>query len=330
MKLLVIGGTRFVGRALIAEALEQGMEVTMFNRGKSNPDLFPEVEKLVGDRDDDLEALKGRKWDAVVDTCGYIPRHVRDSAELLKDNVEHYTFISTISVYPMPIPPEGVTEEGELGRMDDPTVEEINGETYGPLKVLCEEAISEIMDGRATHIRAGLIIGPHDPTDRFTYWPVRVAEGGEMLAPGDHDRPMQYIDARDLAKWTLHATVNKLSGAFNSTGPAKTRSIGEMLEISKAVTGSDTKFTWVSDKFLADNEIAPWSHLPLYVPAEMVGIHTSKCDKAIAAGLTYRPLEETVRDLLAWNATRPADREKTDPSITREREAELLKLWHEA
>ena len=218
MKLLVIGGTRFVGRALIEEALKQGMEVTMFNRGKSNPEIFPDVEKLVGDRDDDLEALKGRKWDAVVDTCGYIPRHVKMTAELLKDNIEHYTFISTISVYPFPIPEDGVDEEGELARMDDPTVEEINGETYGALKVLCEEAIDEIMDGRATHIRAGLIIGPHDPTDRFTYWPVRVAEGGEMLAPGDPTVPMQYIDARDLAKWTLHCTVNKLTGAYNSTG----------------------------------------------------------------------------------------------------------------
>ena len=329
MKLLVIGGTRFVGRALVAEALAQGMDVTMFNRGQSNPDLFPEVEKLVGDRDNDLEALKGRRWDAVVDTCGYIPRHVRDSAKLLKDAVDHYTFISTISVYAMTDPSQGVDEASEVGQMEDETVEEITGETYGPLKVLCEETITDIMGGRATHIRAGLIIGPHDPTERFTYWPVRVAEGSEMLAPGDPDRPMQYIDARDLAKWTLHATKNKLSGAFNSTGPARQRSIGEMLAICKAVTGSDVTFTWADDEFLAANEIQPWTHLPLYVPANMVGIHLANNDKAITAGLTYRPLEETVRDLLAWNAARPADREKRDPSITREREQELLKAWHE-
>ena len=171
MKLLVIGGTRFVGRALIEEALKQGMEVTMFNRGKSNPEIFPDVEKLVGDRDNDLEALKGRKWDAVVDTCGYIPRHVKMTAELLKDNVEHYTFISSISVYPDYSLPK-LDEQTPVGTMEDETVEEVNPETYGPLKALCEQAAEEAMPGRVLHVRAGLIVGPYDRSDRFSYWQV--------------------------------------------------------------------------------------------------------------------------------------------------------------
>lgn len=328
MKLLILGGTRFVGRALVEEAQAQGHEVTMFNRGQSNPDLYPDVEQLKGDRDGDLDALKGKTWDAVIDTCGYVPRLVRDSAELLADVVDQYTFISSISVY-ADFSEVGINEDSPLGKMEDETVETIDGETYGPLKALCEKTIDEVMNGRSLHIRAGLIVGPHDQSDRFSYWPYRVDRGGEVLAPDNPDGFVQYIDVRDLAKWTIMATEQKITGPFNLTGPASPLTMGTLLETCKQTNGGDATFTWVDEAFILENEIAPWTELPLWVgsDASFAGFDTVDCSKAIAQGLNFRPLADTVRDTLVWLKTRPADYEWKN-GLAAEKEANVLKAWH--
>ena len=326
MKLLVIGGTRFLGRAIVAEALADGHEITLFNRGQSNPDLYTEVETLVGDRDGGLDVLNGRSWDAVIDTCGYAPRLVRDSATKLKDAVEHYTFISSLSVY-SDTAKAGQDESGALGTIEDETVEEITGETYGPLKVLCEQVVTEVMGTeRALNVRAGLIVGPHDLSDRFTYWPARVARGGEVLAPGSPDSGVQFVDVRDLAAWTVHATEAKLPGPYNATGSATRLTMGEVLQTCQEASGSEARFTWVSEAFLLENEVGAYVEIPLWVPAEYAGFDSFNCRKAIQAGLTFRPLAETVRDTLTWQATRPADYEWRG-GLTPEREAELLQKW---
>src|SRR5436305_843135 len=264
MRLLIIGGTVFLGRHLVEAALQRGHEVTLFNRGQHNPELFPEVEKLRGDRDGELSALKGRTWDAVIDTCGYFPRVVRQSAGLLADSVGHYTFISSISVFPEDVPP-GTTENAPLLSMDDETVEEITGETYGPLKVLCERAVEEELPGRTLIIRPGLIVGPNDPTDRFTYWPVRVARGGRTLAPGRPERLIQFIDVRDLAEWNIRMVEDRKTGIFNANGPNYDLSMGSLLESCKDVSGSDAEFVWVSEDFLTENGVGEWMDMPLWV-----------------------------------------------------------------
>jgi 2'-hydroxyisoflavone reductase len=307
MKLLILGGTRFVGRALVESALANGHEVTLFNRGQSNPDLYPEVEQLRGDRDGGLDALRGRQWDAVIDTCGYVPRLVGDSARLLADAVAHYTFISSISVY-ADFNRAGIDENHPLATMPDETVETIDGETYGPLKVLCEKVVDEAMNGRSLQVRAGLIVGPHDPTDRFSYWPYRAAQGGEVLAPGSPDAPVQFIDVRDLAAWTVQAAERQLTGAYNATGPAAPLSMQSLLHTCREVSGSDAVFTWVDEAVILENEIAPWTELPLWLPGEDgAAFGGVDCRKAQANGLTYRPLADTIRDTLAWLHTRPAD-----------------------
>ena len=325
MKLLIMGGTRFLGRAIVDAALDAGHELTLFNRGQSNPDLYVDVEQLVGDRDGGLDVLKRRKWDAVIDTCGYVPRLVGDSAMLLADAVDQYTFISTISVYDQ-YDIANMDESGHLGTMEDESIEEVNGETYGPLKVLCEKRIGEVMNGRSLNVRAGLIVGPYDLSDRFTYWPFRVAKGGDVLAPGNPVVPVQFVDVRDIAAWTVHATEAKLTGSYNVTGPEDKLTMQQVVETCRDVSGSAAKFTWVSDAFLQENEVGAYVQMPLWVPEEMVGFSTINCQKAIAAGLTFRPLAETVRDTLDWQATRPADYEWRG-GLKPEREAELLTIW---
>lgn len=328
MKLLIIGGTRFVGRALVEAAQARGDEVTLFNRGKSNPDLYPNVETVVGDRDGGLDVLQGRTWDGVIDTCGYVPRLTRDSATFLKDAVPHYTFISTISVYDSLTEPN-MDESAALGTIEDETTEEITGESYGPLKVLCERSIDEVMNGRSTHIRAGLIVGSHDQSDRFTYWPVRVDRGGEVLAPGDKDEPVQFIDVRDLAAFTLKATEAQLRGAYNCTGPDYALSMETFLHTCRDVAQSNATYTWVPDAFLQEQEVGAYVQLPLWIPAEYAGFNRVNNEKAQAAGLSYRPLVETIGDTLAWAKTRPTDWEWR-AGLSAEREAELLRLWHDS
>ncbi|MFN8374194.1 MAG: NAD-dependent epimerase/dehydratase family protein [Anaerolineae bacterium] len=337
MKLLILGGTRFVGRHITEAALARGHQVTLFNRGKSNADLFPQAEKLYGDRDTGdvtsiAEAVRaGATWDAVIDVNGYVPRAVRQITEALAGAVKRYVFISSISVYASPIP-RGVDENGTLQTLADETTEEITGETYGGLKVLCELAAEAAFPGAALIIRPGLVVGPEDPSERFTYYPARAAKGGEMLAPGSGDDPIQFIDARDLAAFTLHATEQGFTGVYNATGPATTLTMREALDACQQAAANDLRLTWVDEAFLQEKEVAAWTDMPLWIPAssEDGAIHTANVGKAIAAGLTYRPLLDTVRDTMAWEASRPADAPRRPGfGISLEREAELLKAWHE-
>ncbi len=326
MKLLILGGTRFLGRAIVEAALEAGHNLTLFHRGQTNPDLFPDVEHIVGDRDGGLDGLAGRQWDAVIDTCGYVPRLVEQSARLLAPNVGHYTFISSLSVYADPSQ-TNMAEDAPVATIEDETVEEITGETYGALKVLCENVVVDIMGQRGLSVRSGLIVGPHDPTDRFTYWPARLERGGEVLAPGDAASPVQFVDVRDLAAWTLAATERALSGPYNVTGPASILTMGEVLDSCQRAATQPSELTWVSGSFLQAQEVAPYTEMPLWVPAEYAGYGTFNIDRALATGIVYRPLDETVQDTLAWQATRSSDYEWRG-GLSVEREAELLAAWH--
>ncbi len=323
MKILILGGTRFLGRAIAEAALASGHTLTLFNRGQSGPDLFPGVEALRGDRTVDLSALAGRTWDAVVDPSGYFPRVVGASADALRDHVGHYVFISSISVYARP---SASGEEDPVGTIEDPTVETITGGTYGPLKALCEQAAVTRFPGRALIVRPGLIDGPHDPTDRFSYWPWRIAHGGAVLAPGRPDRGVQVIDARDLAEWTLRLIGSCTTGVFNATSPAGAITLGGLLETAQRISGSDARVSWADEAWLLGQGVAEWSDMPVWVPEsdpEMTGFFDVPVARAVAAGLTFRPLEATVRDTLAWLATRPADH-AWRAGLTRAREAELL------
>jgi 2'-hydroxyisoflavone reductase len=310
MKILIIGGTRFLGRHLVHSANGRGHQVTLFNRGLTNPDVFPQVETILGDREKDLAELLGHEWEAVIDTCGYVPRIVRLSAQSLEGSVSHYVFISSISAY-AGFSKVGIDESDPVGKMEDETVEEITGETYGPLKALCERAVQETYRERSLIIRPGLIVGPYDPTDRFTYWPVRVARGGAVLAPEEPAAPVQIIDARDLSDFIIKLIEENASGIFNATGPDYELTMGAMLETCKQISNSDADFKWASVEFLARHEVAPWSDMPVWIPntEEDAGFSRVDISKAIKAGLKFRPLEETVRDTLEWVATRPSDRE---------------------
>jgi 2'-hydroxyisoflavone reductase len=324
MRILIIGGTRFLGRHLVEAALDRSHDVTLFNRGKSNPDLFPRLETILGDREQDINKLNGRIWDAVIDVAGYLPRIVRLSAEVLKENVARYVFISTISVY-RDFKEIGIAESYPVGTLENETVEEITGETYGPLKALCEQVVQNIYGMRALIVRPGLIVGSHDPTDRFTYWPVRVARGGEVLAPQGPDALIQIVDVRDLADFIINLIQNHAFGVYNATGPDYELTIGKLLEVSKQVSGSDANFRWASVDFLNRHKVEAWSDMPTWVPDDEEGVGLSHVDvsKAIAAGLKFRPLDETVRDTLEWAQTRPADHQWR-AGLTAEREAEVL------
>jgi 2'-hydroxyisoflavone reductase len=328
MKILIIGGTRFAGRHLVESALERGHELTLFHRGRTNPGLFPQVETIPGDRETDLDKLKGRRWDAVIDTCGYFPRLVRHSAQALKESLAQYVFISTVSVY-ADYDAIGIDENYALATMDDETVEEITETTYGPLKVLCEQVVQETYPAGALILRPGLIAGPYDHTDRFTYWPVRVARGGNVLAPVGPDESTQFIHARDLADFAIQCIEEKSTGVFNLVGPKEPCPFGELLETCKQVSGSDANFIWASAEFIAENNIAPWSELPLWVPeSEGRGFSRVSNARARAAGLTFKPTEEIVRKTLVWARSRPADYELR-AGLKPEREAELLKKLEE-
>jgi 2'-hydroxyisoflavone reductase len=325
MKILIIGGTRFVGRHLVNSARARGHEVTLFNRGQSNPNLFGQVEKIRGDRERDLDQLTGT-WDAVIDTCGYFPRIVRMSAEALKNKVERYVFISSISVY-SDFSKIGINESAPVGKIEDETFEEITGESYGPLKALCEKAVQDVFGIDSLIIRPGLIVGPHDPTDRFTYWPVRVARGGDVLAPEKPETPIQIVDVRDLSDFIIELIQQNVSGVFNATGPDHELTLGALLDTCKLVSASDAKFKWASAEFLEKNKVAAWSDMPVWVPdtAEDAGFSRVNISKAVKAGLKFLSLEETVRDTIKWTSERASDYE-WKAGITSEREAELLKL----
>jgi len=327
MNILILGGTKFLGRHLVESALSRGHEVTLFNRGRTNPNLFPQLETIIGDREHDIAKLTGRAWDAVIDVAGYVPRIVRLSATGLERSGGRYVFISSISAYAS-LAKAGVNESDPLATMADESIEEITGETYGPLKVLCEKVVQETFGGeRALIIRPGLIVGPHDGTDRFTYWTQRVARGGDVFAPDRPDVLTQIIDVRDLAEFIIKLIEDNAGGVFNATGPDYELNFGTLLETCKQVSGSDAQFKWTSLDFMTQNNVAPWSDMPAYIPDVGEDAEFAKVDvsKAIKAGLKFRPLQETVRDTLAWANTRPVDHEWR-AGLQEERERELLKL----
>lgn len=296
MTILVLGGTGFIGPHMVRYAMSRGHTVTLFNRGRTNPHLFPELEKLVGDRDGDLAALEGRRFDAVIDNSGFVPRHVRDSAELLADS-GRYMFVSSISAY-KDLTPDGITEDYEVGRLEDPTVEEVAGATYGPLKALCEEAVQEVFGDRANIVRPGYIVGPGDPTDRWTYWPVRVSLGGDVLVPGTPEDPVQFIDARDLGSWMVGMLENEVSGVFNALGPVEPFNMGSLLETCRDVTGGDAVLHWVDAEFIEEQNV----FFPIWNPTtgDFGGAHRVDISRAVATGYTSRPVAETVRDTIEW------------------------------
>ncbi|HSN70894.1 MAG TPA: SDR family oxidoreductase, partial [Steroidobacteraceae bacterium] len=267
LKLLILGGTGFIGPHFVETALARGHELTLFNRGKRNTELFPDVERILGDRNGEIDGLKGRRWDAVIDNSGYVPRHVQLSADLLHGNVGRYLFISSISVYASLAEP-GIDEDAPLAQIPDPTVEEITGETYGALKALCEQAVERRYGSAATIVRPTYIVGPRDTTDRFTYWPVRVSQGGRMLAPGTARDPVQIIDVRDLAEFVIGAVERDVAGRYNACSPPGAITMGDVLETSRAVTGSDARFVWVSSEFLRDQGLLESTEIPIWAPPD--------------------------------------------------------------
>lgn len=316
MKILVLGGTKFLGRALVESALARGHDVALFTRGRTNPQLFADVERLIGDRDGDLAALRGREWDAVVDTSGYVPRVVRKSVDLLRRQAGHYTFVSSISVYADFS--RGPDEDSAVAPLEDETTEDVQAH-YGPLKARCEDVVRDSFGDAALVVRPGLIVGPHDPTGRFTYWPHRVARGGEVLAPGDPGRPVQFIDVRDLAEWMLRLIERGAGGVFNASGPEPRPTMEELLLECRRVTGSDASLVWVPDAFLLERGVGQWMELPLWLAApEVAGMMAADVSRAVAAGLTFRPLADTVAATLC--DAEPQDGVGLAPA----REAELL------
>lgn len=325
MRLLILGGTQFLGRALVDATLAAGHVVTLFNRGRTNPELFPELERLRGDRAGDLAALAGRDWDAVVDTSGQRPDDVRRSAELLADHVDRYAFISSMSVY-ADTSKTGINERGPVATIAPERAREARPQDFGALKALCESAVKAALPERSLIVRPGLIVGPHDPSDRFTYWPHRMARGGEVLAPGHPNRRIQYIDVRDLAEWTLRQVEQGATGTYNAVGPDPEPEMEELLHVCRTVSGAAVRITWASEPFLLSAGLRPWIELPLWVPESnpaFGGFLAFDASKARRAGLCFRPTEETVRSTLEWSASRPEGYEWR-AGLTRQREAELL------
>jgi len=338
LRILILGGTGFTGPFQVRYALERGHKVTVFNRGKSHPGELPkEVEQLIGDRNAQLDALKNRQWDVAIDNPTSVPVWVRDAGQILKGNVDRYVFISTISVY-------GDTSKANLDESaplakytgDDAMKESRDSiiaskfQLYGPLKALSEQEAEKWFPKQALIIRPGLIVGPRDETDRFSYWPVRIDRGGEVMAPGDPSDPVQFIDGRDLAEWVIRMVEQRETGIYNATGPAKALGVGAMLEGIKNANNSKANFTWVNTDFLEAQKIAPWSDMPVWVPprGEEAGMGRINIQRAVGKGLTFRPLAVTARDTLAWFKAQPPERQKLKAGITAEREAEVLAAWH--
>jgi 2'-hydroxyisoflavone reductase len=339
--ILILGGTGFLGPHVVDAARARGHTVTLFNRGKTHPKQFPDLEKLQGDRDGKLEALAGRSWDAVVDTSGYVPRIVKQSLELLAPKIKHYLFISTVSAYAKN-DKVGADETDPVAKLDDPKSEDV-AKHYGPLKAACEATCEAVMPGRVANIRPGLIVGPLDPTGRFSHWPVRLAQGGEVLAPGDGTTPTQMIDGRDLGAWIVKLIEQRTTGVFNALGPSNHPTVNltlkQMLDACNAAGGNKAKLLWVDPKFLEKHGVA-WHELPMWGPAEgaMAGFFTRSNTRAMAAGLALRPVVETAKDTLAWLASPDVDlwlSEYSDPrrksvrtsGISRDKEATVLAAW---
>ena len=330
MKILILGGTGYLGPAIVDAARPRGHVLTLFNRGKTNPGMFPDLEQLRGDRDGKLDSLKGRTWDAVIDDTGFVPRVVRQSAELLKGQVGRYLYVSSISVY---------ADEKTLGQDETAARQTLPAEAagseevrkyYSPLKAGCEDVVTEVYGDRRTVVRPGYIIGPRDPYDRLTYWAARCDRGGDMLAPGDGRDPVQFIDVRDLARWMVDVVERDTAGAYNATGPAEKLTMKGFLEACQQATPTRTQLVWVPEAFLREHQISPEDDaredLPLWLPNQ--ALSQVSIARATAKGLVFRPASETARDTLAWWKTQPeARRAKMRGGLTVEREKEILDDW---
>jgi 2'-hydroxyisoflavone reductase len=333
LDILILGGTRFLGLHMTSFALSRGHRVTFFNRGKTNTSRFSEIERLTGDRNGDIAALKGRRWDAVIDNSGYVLRQVTATAELLHATTPLYVFVSTVSVYAGFEKPND--ENSPLGTLTDPTTDKVDGTTYGPLKALCEGAARQVYgDQRSLIIRPGLIVGPDDNTDRFTYWPARAARGGKFVAPGSPRDPVQFIDVRDLAEFTIESVERNLSGTFNLLSPPGRHSIGDVVgasaEAAKQITKADAEPIWIPAGFLDEQKVSAWSDMPVWVPSEgdSAGFAAVSAARAVSAGMRSRPVLETATDTLRWHLSRPeAERSKLRAGISPEREREVLARW---
>jgi 2'-hydroxyisoflavone reductase len=336
LRILILGGTGFTGPYQVRYAVSRGHKVSTFNRGKTHPGELPkEVEQLVGDRNGQLDALRDRQWDVAIDNPTTLPAWVRDAAQILKGNVERYVFTSTISVYADT--GQGVDETAPLAKYDGPdpykeTIEAVKAsgyKTYGPLKALSEKEAEKWFPGKTLIIRPGLIVGPRDETDRFTYWPVRIDRGGEVLAPGTPSDPVQFIDARDLAEWTIRMAENRETGIYNATGPAKALEIGAMLGSIKDALHSSATFTWLPAEFLKQQKVEAWSDMPVWTGKDDAVARTN-ISRALSKGLTFRPLDITARDTLAWFKSLPPDRQSHPKAgLSPEREAEVLAAWQQ-
>ena len=304
MRLLIVGGTGFLGRSLAEETLDRGHALTLFNRGLTAPELFPEAERLLGDRRaGDVQALAGREFDAAIDTCGYVPQEVASVARALSPGPDHYTFVSSVAVYPDPVA-SGTDESAPVATLAGQVSDEASDESYGALKALCERAVEVAVPGRVLAVRPGLIVGPRDPTDRFTYWPRRVAEGGRVLG-ARAEQPVQLIDVRDLASWILDSAKAGRTGTYNASGPAERFTMGELFEACREVSGAPADALWAGDTFLRASGVEPWSELPLWVTAPYEGFLEVDNSKAISEGLRFRPPMETISDTLTWDVSRP-------------------------
>ncbi|HKS28119.1 MAG TPA: NAD-dependent epimerase/dehydratase family protein [Pyrinomonadaceae bacterium] len=336
LKILILGGTGFTGPFQVRYALSRGHQVTVFNRGRTHPGELPkEAEQLIGDRNGQLDALKGRKWDVVIDNPATLPVWVRDAAQILKGNVDRYVFISSTAVYADTS--RELNEDAPLAKYTGAdamketreTMRASNFALFGPLKALSEAEAEKWFPGKTLVIRPGYIVGPGDETDRFTYWPVRVERGGEMLAPGNSSDPIQIIDARDLAEWTIRMVEQGATGRFNAVGPKSKLTMGRMLDEMKKTTNSDARITWVDVDFLASQKVL--DEIPIWAPVKgpEIGYHLTNINKALSKGLTFRPLPDTIRATLDWFKKQPAERQsKIRAGLKPEREAEVLAAWH--
>lgn len=330
LRVLMLGGTGFIGPHTIAALGRGGHQITLFNNDKESAKKFPELESLFGDRDGRIEALSGRNWDVVIDNSGYVTRHVKLTADTLKDRVGHYIFISSISAY-ADLSKPGIDEDYRLATLADPSVEKVTDETYGGLKAACENVVREVYGSRYTVIRPTYIVGPGDPTDRFTYWPARVSRGGEMLAPGTSGDPVQFIDVRDLAEFISVCAEHRHAGNYNLCNPPRSVLMGQLLDSSRKISKAGTKVVWVDAKFIEaqkfeGNEIPIWSPMT----GEYAGAALVESARAEAKGLKFRPLDVTVSDTLAWNASRaPERREKLRAGLTMDQERALLEEWRQ-
>jgi 2'-hydroxyisoflavone reductase len=324
MRILVIGGTRFVGRHVVASALDAGHDVTLLHRGRTGGDLFPDVERLIGDRDEDLGVLAEGRWDATIDTCAYVPRQVQTLADALGERGGRYLLVSSVSAYASPSA-RGFAEDAPLAVLDDPAAEEVTGETYGGLKVLCERAAVDRFGPTTAVVRPTYVVGPDDYTWRFPWWVARLAAGGDVLAPGPADAPSQVIDVRDMAAWMVGLLEQHARGAFHAAGPSAGFTWGEQLDsVAGAVAPAGTTLTWVDEKWLLGEQVGE-QDLPLWSRGDPdMLIMTADPSAALATGLTIRPLEQTVRDTLAW--TRTVEQPAT-PGLSQERERDLLARW---